>query len=55
MGKEAHRLGVEPRIAAMLLKVENENPALFNSAVALAALLEEPERQILDLQHSLHR
>lgn len=55
MGKEAHRLGVEPRIAAMLLKVENENAALFNSAVALAALLEEPERQILDLQHSLHR
>ncbi|MCZ4373203.1 ATP-dependent helicase HrpB [Vibrio diazotrophicus] len=55
MGKEAHRLGVEPRIAAMLLKVENENPALFNSAVALAALLEDPERQILDLQHSLHR
>ncbi len=55
MGKEAHRLGVEPRIAAMLLKVENENPALFNSAVALAALLEEPEKQILDLQHSLHR
>lgn len=54
-GKEAHRLGVEPRIAAMLLKVENENPALFNSAIALAALLEEPERQILDLQHSLHR
>lgn len=55
MGKEAHRLGVEPRIAAMLLKVENENAALFNSAIALAALLEEPERQILDLQHSLHR
>lgn len=55
MGKEAHRLGVEPRIAAMLLKVENENPALFNSAVALAALLEELERQILDLQHSLNR
>ncbi|RAS66541.1 ATP-dependent helicase HrpB [Vibrio diazotrophicus] len=55
MGKEAHRLGVESRIAAMLLKVENENSALFNSAIALAALLEEPERQILDLQHSLHR
>ncbi|MBD0787466.1 ATP-dependent helicase HrpB [Vibrio sp. Y2-5] len=55
MGKEAHRLGVEPRIAAMLLTVEDKNLALLNSAVALAALLEEPERQVLDLQHSLHR
>ncbi|MFV0449001.1 MAG: ATP-dependent helicase HrpB [Vibrio sp.] len=55
MGKEAHRLAVEPRIAAMLLKVENNNSALLNSALALAAMLEEPEKQILDLQHSLHR
>ncbi|WP_165310329.1 ATP-dependent helicase HrpB [Vibrio ziniensis] len=55
MGKEAHRLGVEPRIAAMLLKVENKNSVLLNSALALAALLEEPEKQILDLQYSLHR
>lgn len=55
MGRDAHYLGVEPRIAAMLIKSQNRNAALFNSALALAALLEEPEKQILDVQHSLHR
>jgi len=55
MGKEAHRLGVEPRIAAMLIKAQQKSAALFNGALALAAILEEPEKQILDIQHSLHR
>ncbi len=55
MGRDAHHLGVEPRIAAMLLKAQAQNEALFNSALALAVMLEEPERNILDVQHSLHR
>ncbi|MCG6418714.1 ATP-dependent RNA helicase HrpB, partial [Vibrio fluvialis] len=54
-GKAAHELGVEPRIAAMLLAAQAQSPAHMQSAVALAALLEEPERQVLDVQHSLHR
>ncbi len=54
MGRDAHYLGVDPRIAAMLLKARNNNDQLFNSALALAALLEEPEKQVLDIQHSLH-
>ncbi len=54
-GRDAHRLGVDPRIAAMLIKAQNQNERLFSSALALAALLEEPEKQILDIQHSLNR
>lgn len=54
-GKAAHELGVEPRIAAMLLAAQAQSPAHMQSALALAALLEEPERQVLDVQHSLHR
>ncbi len=54
-GQDAHHLGVEPRVAAMLIKAQNKSQKLFNSALALAALLEEPEKQIVDIQHSLHR
>ncbi|WHR50184.1 ATP-dependent helicase HrpB [Vibrio furnissii] len=54
-GKAAHHLGVEPRIAAMLLTAQQLGPVHLQSALALAALLEEPERQVLDVQHSLHR
>ncbi|HGS5356225.1 TPA: ATP-dependent helicase HrpB [Vibrio cholerae] len=54
-GKEAHLLGVEPRIAAMLLSADRLGESALQSALALAVLLEEPERQVIDVQHSLHR
>ncbi|HFG1930895.1 TPA: ATP-dependent helicase HrpB [Vibrio cholerae] len=53
-GKEAHLLGVEPRIAA-LLSADRLSESARQSALALAVLFEEPERQVLDVQHSLHR
>ncbi len=54
MGREAQRLGIEPRMAAMLLKAAQHSDGLLNAAIAAAALLEEPERQVTNLAHSLH-
>lgn len=54
MGREAHQLGIDPRLAAMLLKVR-EKPAFFNAALALAALAEEPEKNVTNLGYSLFR
>lgn len=54
-GKDAHQLGVEPRIAAMLLNAQRLGEVALQSSLALAVLLEEPERQVVDVQHSLHR
>ncbi|RJX74504.1 ATP-dependent helicase HrpB [Vibrio sinensis] len=53
-GGLAHQLGLEPRIAAMLVSAKN-NPIWLPSALALAALLEELERNVVDFQHSVHR
>lgn len=55
LGKQAQRLGLEPRIASMLVKAQQGSPALLNVAIVAAALLEEPERNVTDIQHSLHR
>ena len=55
LGKQAQRLGLEPRIASMLVKAQQSSPALLNVAIVAAALLEEPERNVTDIQHSLHR
>ncbi|WP_122045979.1 ATP-dependent helicase HrpB [Vibrio atlanticus] len=55
LGKQAQRLGIEPRIASMLIKAQQNSPALLNVAIVAAALLEEPERNVTDIQHSLHR
>ncbi|WP_275665952.1 MULTISPECIES: ATP-dependent helicase HrpB [unclassified Vibrio] len=54
LGKQAQRLGLEPRIASMLIKAQ-QGKALLNVAIVAAALLEEPERNVTDIQHSLHR
>ncbi|OMO34975.1 ATP-dependent helicase HrpB [Vibrio sp. 10N.261.46.E8] len=54
-GKQAQRLGLEPRIASMLVKAQQGSPDLLNVAIVAAALLEEPERNVTDIQHSLHR
>ena len=55
LGKQAQRLGLEPRIASMLIKAQQGSQALLNVAIVAAALLEEPERNVTDIQHSLHR
>ena len=55
MGKQAQRLGLEPRIASMLIKAQQSSQLSLNIAIVAAALLEEPERNVTDIQHSLHR
>ncbi|WP_117233687.1 ATP-dependent helicase HrpB [Vibrio maerlii] len=60
LGKKAQRLGVEPRLATMLLKsaylAKKEQTASWLSTAALAAaLIEEPEKNVLDLSDSLYR
>ncbi len=55
LGTKAQRLGLDPRIASMLVKAQQGGPALLNIAIVAAALLEEPERNVTDIQHSLYR
>ncbi|ENY5165940.1 TPA: ATP-dependent helicase HrpB [Vibrio parahaemolyticus] len=54
-GKQAHALGVEPRAAAMLIKSQSHSDKMVNVALAAVALIEEPERNITNIAHSLHR
>ncbi|EJC6862637.1 ATP-dependent helicase HrpB [Vibrio parahaemolyticus] len=54
-GKQAHDLGVEPRAAAMLIKSQSHSDKMVNVALAAVALIEEPERNITNIAHSLHR
>ncbi|MDW2019316.1 ATP-dependent RNA helicase HrpB, partial [Vibrio sp. 704] len=54
-GKQAHDLGVEPRAAAMLIKSQSHSDKMVNVALAAVALIEEPERNITNIAHSLDR
>ncbi|HIF5592614.1 TPA: ATP-dependent helicase HrpB [Vibrio parahaemolyticus] len=54
-GKQAHDLGVEPRAAAMLIKSQSHSDKMVNVALAAVALIEEPERSVTNIAHSLHR
>ncbi|EJE8152919.1 ATP-dependent helicase HrpB [Vibrio alginolyticus] len=54
-GKQAHELGVEPRAAAMLIKAQSYSDKMLNAALAAVALIEEPERSVTNIAHSLHR
>ncbi|EGR2731573.1 ATP-dependent helicase HrpB [Vibrio parahaemolyticus] len=54
-GKQAHDLGVEPRAAAMLIKSQPHSDKMVNVALAAVALIEEPERNVTNIAHSLHR
>ncbi|EGQ9159575.1 ATP-dependent helicase HrpB [Vibrio parahaemolyticus] len=54
-GKQAHDLGVEPRAAAMLIKSQSHGDKMVNVALAAVALIEEPERNVTNIAHSLHR
>ncbi|HHC7100473.1 TPA: ATP-dependent helicase HrpB [Vibrio parahaemolyticus] len=54
-GKLVHYLGVEPRAAAMLIKSQFHSDKMVNVALAAVALIEEPERNVTNIAHSLHR
>ncbi|HGS5725372.1 ATP-dependent helicase HrpB [Vibrio parahaemolyticus] len=54
-GKQAYDLGVEPRAAAMLIKSQSHSDKMVNVALAAVALIEEPERNVTNIAHSLHR
>ncbi|EHJ9989800.1 TPA: ATP-dependent helicase HrpB [Vibrio parahaemolyticus] len=54
-GKQAHDLGVEPRAAAMLIQSQSHSDKMVNVALAAVALIEEPERNVTNIAHSLHR
>ncbi|MGR5210444.1 ATP-dependent helicase HrpB [Vibrio rotiferianus] len=54
-GKIAHVLGVEPRSAAMLIQAQRHSEKMLNTALAAVALIEEPERNVTNISHSLHR
>ncbi|EGU6979006.1 TPA: ATP-dependent helicase HrpB [Vibrio parahaemolyticus] len=54
-GQQAHDLGVEPRAAAMLIKSQSHSDKMVNVALTAVALIEEPERNITNIAHSLHR
>ncbi len=53
-GQQVQALGVDPRIGAMLCMAKQDT-SLTQTAALLAALLEEPEKQQIDLLQSLHR
>ncbi len=53
-GKIAHELGVEPRSAAMLIQAQYSGEKMLNTALAAVALIEEPERNVTNVAHSLH-
>ncbi|WP_114765954.1 ATP-dependent helicase HrpB [Vibrio rhodolitus] len=53
-GQKVQQLGLEPRSGAMLVQAL-ANRAWHDTALALAALLEEPERYIVDFSHSVQR
>ncbi len=55
-GRQAHQLGIEPRLAAMLLSAEHIGGDIwFCTALALVPILEEPERGVTDISHALYR
>ncbi len=54
-GKQAHDLGVEPRAGAMLIQSAHDSEKRLNTALAAVALIEEPERNVTNIGHSLHR
>lgn len=59
MGQSAQQLGLEPRTAAMLVQAVQLDRGRSNrwlcTALAVAALLEEPERHVVDFSHSVLR
>jgi ATP-dependent helicase HrpB len=55
LGKKAHQLGVDPRLASMLIHAHDFGKASLMTAIAAVALIEEPESNQFDLRQGLHR
>jgi ATP-dependent helicase HrpB len=55
LGRKAHQLGVEPRLASMLIQAQDLGKPSLMTAIAAVALIEEPENNQLDLRQALHR
>ncbi|CCN84726.1 ATP-dependent RNA helicase hrpB [Vibrio nigripulchritudo SFn27] len=55
LGIQAQSLGTDPRMAAMLLKARQESGEHLSTAMAMVALIEEPERSSDSLIHSAQR
>ncbi|MGF1775345.1 ATP-dependent helicase HrpB [Vibrio nomapromontoriensis] len=55
LGQRAHTLGVEPRLASLLLQAQPLGAGELTTAIALCCLIEEPERGHIDLRYALHR
>jgi ATP-dependent helicase HrpB len=53
-GQQAYRLGIEPRLAAMILQASALGDHGQVSAIACAALVEEPDSHAIDLTMALH-
>jgi ATP-dependent helicase HrpB len=53
--RQLQKIGTEPRVGAMLLQAAELGSPYRDTALVLAALLEEPERPVLDISHSLYR
>ncbi len=53
-GKRAYALGVEPRIAGMLIQAQDLGQSWLNGAIACAALVEERDHQTIDMAMALH-
>ncbi len=54
LGQQAYSLGVEPRLAAMLVKSKSYSNALLQSALLAAAIVEEPPKNTNDVMYALH-
>jgi ATP-dependent helicase HrpB len=54
MGKQAYPFGIEPRLASMLLQANVLGSQGVVSAIACAALIEEPDFSCTDLTMALH-
>ena len=55
LATQSQTLGIEPRYAAMLSHANVRGEAYLQAALASVALLEEPERNSLDISHDWHR
>ncbi|WP_089138465.1 ATP-dependent helicase HrpB [Vibrio rumoiensis] len=54
-GLQSQSLGVEPRFASMLLRAKELGERYYQTALATLAMLEEPDKNSLDMSHDWHR
>lgn len=55
LATQSQTLGIDPRYAAMLSHAKVRGNVCLQTALAAVALLEEPERNSLDISHDWHR